>query len=178
MNVAYQTDEFYEPRQRGTANADKYLLSDRKFACRQPAVVTVDTGIDEVGKIEIRSKRAPSTLLLEQLEQAVGQLRQIRSLAPNWDSYDGPRINSSAFEPATKIVLNAISRCEPPRIEGNSAGGIDLIWEKEGRSLTLSAFSSTAFEALFVDHDEITEPEGVVGLTEAQRFLDQYCANR
>lgn len=178
MNVAYQADEFYEPRERGTTSADKYLLTDRKFVRRQPAVVTVETGIEEVGEIEIRSSKSPSEVLVEQLEQAVTRLRQIRALEPGWDSYGAPRIKSSAFEPAAKIVLSAISRCEPPRIEANSAGGIDIIWEDEGRSLTLSAFSADAFEALSTDHGEIIEPEGAISLNEAHGLLDQFCANR
>lgn len=178
MNVAYRADEFYEPRESGATSADKYLLTDRKFSRRRPTTVTVESGIEELGKIEIRSGKAPSDILLEQLDQAVARLREIRSLEAGWDSYGAPRVSSAAFGPATKIVLGAISRCEPPRLEANSAGGIDIIWEEEGRSLTLSAFSDDAFEVLLTEGPEIIEPEGSIGLAKAQEFLDQFCANR
>lgn len=177
-NVAYQADEFYEPQERGATSADKYLLTDRKFGRRTPSSVTIETGIEELGKIEIRSGKAPSEVLLEQLEQVVTRLRQIQSLGPGWDSYGAPRVRSTAFGPATKIVLGAISRCVPPRLEANSGGGIDIIWEEEGRSLTLSAFSDDVFEALLTEDDEIVAPDEHIGFAQAQQFLEQFCANR
>lgn len=177
-NLAYQTDEFYEVTEQGATSADKYLLTDRKYNRRQPTTLKVETGIDELGEIEIRSSNAPSGILLEQVRQAVGRLREIRALEAGWDSYGAPRVASAAFGPATKILLSAISRCEPPRIEANSAGGIDMIWEEQGRSLVLSALGDEAFEALLTVGAEVTEPDANISSVQAQEFLDRFCASR
>lgn len=177
MNVAYQADEFLEPQEHGTTSADKYLLADRKFV-RRPTSLKVETGIEGVGQIEIRSSNAPSAILLEQVGKAIERLREIRSLAVGWDSYGAPPISPSAFGPAARIVLTAISRCEPPRLEASSGGGIDIMWEGPGRALTITAFSESEFEALLTNGDEMVEPDGVIDLAEAQQLLDQFCVNR
>lgn len=178
MNVAYQADEFFEPRDRGSASADKYLLADRKFARRHPTTLKVETGIEGVGQIQIRTSKAPSEVLLEQLGGAIERLREIQSLAPGWDTYGAPPINPSVFGPAARIVLTAISRCKPPRLEASSGGGIDIIWEENGRALTITALSDNEFEALLTDGDGMVEPDGVIGLAEAQQLLDRFCVNR
>ena len=174
MTLAYRADEFFEPV--AVRTADRKYLADRKFARRKRATYQIETGLEEAPVIAITSGTPPSDALLQTIDETVGRFVALKGMEIGWDSYQGQRVQRGAIAPALTVALVAIQRCHPPRVELNSEGGVDLVWERVGRTLSLSADATGEFEVYFEDGDQIEEPEGLVSPQIAEEYALRYCS--
>lgn len=175
MTLACQVDEIFEPQMRRPSyGVEQFFLSDGRFKPRRPKEVVVETGLDEAPKLVISSRAAPSDALLRSVQDAIARFQELKLLTAGWDSYGGRPLSRAAIAPALKIVLHSLLLCRSPRIEANSEGGVDLIWEEADRDLSLSVDGSGRFELLYQAPDgTVEEPEDRVDFDTARGFVDR-----
>jgi len=174
MTLAYKSDEFFEPR--AVQTADRKYLADKRFASRKRSEFRIETGIDEAPVLTITSVAEPSEVLIQSIQDTLNRVAAIKALDAGWDSYAGQRAQKEAIAPALKLALLAIQKCHPPRVELNSEGGIDLVWEQPGKTLSISVEGSDAFEVYYEEGEAAEEPADLVAWDEAARFFSRYCS--
>jgi len=106
------------------------------------------------------------------------RLRDFASLKVGWDSYNGKPIDARAIESATQLV----SRLSPeifraPAVAPLPAGGIQLEWEVDDRSLEVFILPTGDLE-LLIESPELGEVEhgGVVSLPLPSDTLERLTA--
>lgn len=174
MTLAYKADEFFEPL--ATQTADRRYLADRRFSRRRRTAYQIETGLEEAPVITVSSGSPPSEPLLEAIQATITRFATIKALENGWDSYTGQRIQKGAIVHALGIALIGIQRCHPPRVELNSEGGVDLIWESAQRTLSLSVNGAGAFEIYYEDGEHVEEPGAAVGADTAAEYALKYCS--
>jgi hypothetical protein len=77
------------------------------------------------------------------------EIHGVASLSPNWDSYESPPPTPAAImSTVTQVVRLDLSNLPVPHVAPVSGGGIQLIWQNEGRTLDLEVLPSGRIEYL------------------------------
>lgn len=178
MEHAFQLPaEYLSPQSEGFGSAQKYLLSDRRLSRREPMKIEIETLMPETGRIEITSRRLPSDVLVSNVEAFLARMRELRAMPENWDSYGAPRVNPVVLSPTLRIALKAIGRCLQPRLEANAEGGLDLVWEREAKGLTLSILEKDVGEIIYSDADDFEDADTNLSDGVFEQFVERYSAD-
>ena len=76
-------------------------------------------------------------------------IHSVASLSPNWDSYESPPPTPAAIMSAVAQVVRVdLSNLPVPHVAPVSGGGVQLIWQNDGRSLDLEFLPNGNIEYL------------------------------
>lgn len=95
------------------------------------------------------------------LYEAARRLREIRNLAPNWDSYGSPPLNEVVFGSAKEFLFSLHRDAPSPSVVPVSGGGVQFEWQINGRELEIEFCPDGRIEYLRVSEDE-TMDEGKI----------------
>lgn len=93
------------------------------------------------------------------LYEAARRLREIRNLAPNWDSYGSRPLSDDAFNSAKEVLFAMGCDTPPPAIVPVSGGGVQFEWQVEDRELEIEFLPDSRIVFLRVHEDEATDEE-------------------
>lgn len=173
MATALRTDEVYQPvssvSQKWLA---PYLLADSRYSQRRTRKFRVNTGLSDDLVIETNEPELPQAVL-----GAIERLSELTRLEPNWDSYGACVVDRQAIRPSLDIALQALQFCQTPRIHANNAGGVDLFWDSQEKSLEISVTNAEVVCVYFEDRStgEEIDSEEPVNLEGAKTLVRRYC---
>jgi len=90
--------------------------------------------------------------------EALKSLLALQGLPGNWDSYESQPPTRTAVDVGCTIVMHYLLDNDPmPRIVPVSGSGIQLVWKKQNKEITLDIFPDGRLECLKSRGDEIIE---------------------
>ena len=94
------------------------------------------------------------------LLDAIAQLNRISDLPSNWDTYGAPAVPQRTINLALEALAHIVVCNVPkPRILASSQGGIEFLWDVNGRELEITLNSDFEGEIYYLDETNDSEEE-------------------
>jgi hypothetical protein len=89
------------------------------------------------------------------IDKAIDDLRQLKKLSDNWDSYGSPKISIEVIQIAEDFLRNLeYEPLDPPFVVPVSGGSLQLEWQKGNRELEIEFINSSTINYLKVVNDQ------------------------
>lgn len=92
----------------------------------------------------------------DELQEALGKLKSLRSLGPNWNSYQSEQISSQAIQGSWSLLKTIYQRGDVPMpsIVPTANGGVQIEWHKNLYDLEIEFESLTRADVYFEQDGE------------------------
>jgi hypothetical protein len=108
----------------------------------------------------------------DRVEREFHKLASLLDLAPNWDSYGAPEVDSSVVELALSLLLNEFpAGIQEPLVNPTPAGGVQLEWHRRGATAEVELIPGGEI-VVYVDESG-DECESSGGLPETRLLLER-----
>lgn len=159
-------------------NAVSYSMSDDGFDLRGANGAEDVGGVGDRPKIKVvvagkpmvfesRSGELPSWVV-----NAATDLDRIGRYREGWDSYRAKTVPWRTLFYAMDLLLKVMDDdTPPPRVEATNAGGVELLWSRDGKELEIGIDRPFGVSAYYLDPSRDIESEEPIGI-EHQRLKE------